>query len=801
MSTGTILQPTSQPQPVVCSVCDNALRNAAAAQKTHDDTHSNIPAGHSGRLVYAKPQDLPSYPSVGLPPNGSAASAAATLGWSAKKSPDIWKPDMSNSASTAALLAQSHKMPAAATSSPSSHGAQAALLAHKSAKNNEAPKPAPSGHGHSAANQAFRSGRAAELSLNDGTTTLNRQRSLMAAKGAMTVRPRSNTAPSAKEDYPDKANASSNALKAATAVHKTSRPNSMQPKGGAVPFTTMNRQMFTSHPPVKPEVEEQSREDQLHASAVAMAKKIFTQQQKVIDQTKKAHNNDSTPLRRTRSINSLSSEDEVRPMQFNNLQDAAYKLAQERLAKLHEDHLKTREYQEYYGQSKQMRRFSVRGKLTRRRSNSDGDVIEDQKRSQQIRKQMSIFNSKLSQVDTQKRQQDRDALLAVAQKNVQARMKGIDDKISAETGMVPPSSAKNWEAKAHATAQSRSQDRMTHHGKIDIGAGKFMSQEEIDAIAAANVKPTLDEINEKAEKEQARQTELRLEAEAKKEAHEREKAREREVAAVAKKLKEQEKLEHKEKKAEEKHEAKLKKESEKMNHEQEKRLSRSRKHHNSLSGRISLHRLRRDASPDGIAEYEPDGTLTRDDEDHQVALNDIGQPVRVPASSRADRANRVSIPSQGERQTKSESSSPTDKASQGAKVKTWFKSRFSRGSRSDDDKPSNGVKKGFVGGHALTGLDSNNASTTSLDGRSASMRAIAMAGRQRTDNSELATSAGHRSMANADDVSPVSSSDDEYFDEARDRMGTELSPPRHIQDPAKKKSHSPVRDSRFHEIL
>lgn len=804
MSTGTVLQSTSQPQPVVCSVCDTALRNAAAAQKTHDDTPS-IHAGHSGKLVYAKPEDLPSFPSIGLLPNGSAASAAATLGWSSKKSPEIWKPDSSNSASTAALLAQSRKMPAAAAPSPSSHGAQAALLAHKAAQNSETHRPAPSDHGHSAANQAFKSGRTANLAPNDRATTLNRQRSLIAAKGAMTVRPRSNTAPSAKdEDYPDKSNAASNALKAATAVHKAPRPSSTQPKGGAVPFTTMNRQMFTSHPPVKPEVEEQSREDQLHASAVAMAKKMFTQQQKVIDQTKKAHGNDSTSLRRTRSINSMSSEEEVRPMQFNNLQDAAYKLAQERLAKLHEDHLKTREYQEYYGQSgqqKQMRRFSVRGKLTRRRSNSEGDVFEDRKRSQDIKKQMSIFNSKLSQVDTQKRQQDRDALLAVAQKNVQARMKGIDDKISAETGMVPPSSStsKNWEAKAHAAAQSRSEDRMTHHGKVDIGAGKFMTQEEIDAIAAANVKPTLDEINEKAEKEHARLTELRLEAEAKKEAHEREKAREREVAAVAKKLKEQDRLEQKEKKAEEKHEAKLKKEEEKMAHEEEKRLGRSRKHNHSLSGKISLHRLRRSESAGDAAEDRP-ATAPLEEEEQQLALNDVGQPVRLPNSSKT---NRVSIPA-GERQTRSESSSPTDKTSQGGKVKTWFKHRFSRGSfsrgsRSDDEKPS-GSKRGFIGGHALTGLDSNNASVTSLDGRSSSMRAIAMAGRRRTGGSE-ATSAGRRSTANADDVSPMSSSEDEDYDEAVDHMGTELSPPRHIPDPAKKKSHSPVRDSRFLENL
>lgn len=353
----------------------------------------------------------------------------------------------------------------------------------------------------------------------------------------MAVRPRSNTAPSAKEGYPDEANAASNALKAAAAVHKAPRQSTAVPKGGAVPFTTMNRQMYTSHPPVKPEVEEQNREAQLHASALAMAQKMFTQQQKVIDQTKKAQ---GKSVRRTRSTTSLSSEeDEVRPMQFNNLQDAAYKLAHERLAKLHDSHLADREYQEYYGQgqSKPSRKFSVRGKLTRRRSSSDGDLIEDQRKSQQIRQQMSIFNSKLSQVDVQKRQSDRDALMAAAQRNVQARMKGMDDKISAETGMAPASRSTNWEAKAQAAAQSRSNNRMTHHGMIDIGGGKYMSQEEIDAIAAAKVQPTLDEINEKAEKERARRTELRLEAEAKKEAAEREKARHREVTSIEKKLK------------------------------------------------------------------------------------------------------------------------------------------------------------------------------------------------------------------------------------------------------------------------
>jgi hypothetical protein len=356
----------------------------------------------------------------------------------------------------------------------------------------------------------------------------------MAAKGAMATRPRANTAPSAKEAYPDEGNAAANALKAAARAHRPKSTALLNKDAGAIPFTNMDRQMYTSNPPVKSEVDEKNREDVLHASAVAMAKKIFSQQQKVIDQAKKAHASDPSSPRRARSSSSLS--DEGRPMQFSTLQDAAYKLAQERLSKLHEDNLKNRDYQEYYGNTRPQRKFSIRGKL-RRRASSDGDVTEDRERSRQIRKQMSIFSTKLSEVDGKKRQHDRDALLAAAQRNVQASLQGMDDKISAKTGMVPASTLSNWEAKAHAAAQSRSDNRLSKHGKVDIGAGKYMTQEEIDAIATQRVQPVLDEINENAEKEHARQTELRLDAEAKKEAREVEKAREKEIADIAKKLK------------------------------------------------------------------------------------------------------------------------------------------------------------------------------------------------------------------------------------------------------------------------
>ena len=284
----------------------------------------------------------------------------------------------------------------------------------------------------------------------------------------MATRPRAQSSPVvAKEAYPDEANAASNALIAAASVHKSSR-TPISKDAGSSPYVHMNPRMFTSHPPVTPEVDEKNREDQLHASAVAMAKKIYSQQQRVIEQTKKSRASDPSAPRPHRRGSSDSDDDEVAPMQFDTLQGMAYKLAQERLAKMHENNVRNRDYQDYYGQSKVSRKFSMRPKF-RRRASSEGDV-EDQRRSEQIRNEMSMFSSKLSQIDQNKRQHDRDALLAAAQRNVQAQLKGMDAKITAETGMTQPTRLSEWEVKAHALAQSRSDNRMTHHGKVDLGA-------------------------------------------------------------------------------------------------------------------------------------------------------------------------------------------------------------------------------------------------------------------------------------------------------------------------------------------
>ncbi|KAK7954837.1 hypothetical protein PG988_015531 [Apiospora saccharicola] len=803
-------------------------------QQSHDDT-STIPAGHHGRLVYAQPRDLPSYPSIGLAPNGSAASAAASLGWQSRKSPQIWTPDKSASASAAAVLAKDHKMATSWSPKPSDHGAQAAMLAHKAAtKSAEGGKPIFIDHGHTAATSAFNADRASRRNPH-AAVPIDRQRSLKAAKGAMSNptarRSRANTLPASKpqESYPDESNAAANALKAAAAAHKPRASTQSREAAGATPIVHMNRQMFTSRPPVQPVVDEKQREDVLHASALAMAKKMYSQQQKVIDQAKKTQSQkDAVPHTRRRRSSSLSDDDQAPPMRFNSLQDAAYKAAQERLAKLEID-MQSRNYKDYYGQGEAPRKTSMRGKLTRRRSSSEGDIRNDRERSQQIRRQMSIFNTKVSQVDQQKRQHDRDALMAAAQRNVSARLKGMDDKIAKETGMMPPSTKTSWDSKARAEAQLRSDDRLSKHGKIDIGAGKYMEQEEIDAIAASRVQPVINEINERAEQEHARLTEQKLEEERQREEKELERQREQEVADINKKLKEQEKQEAKERKQEEKAEAKAKKEEEKAARAEQKRLAKEEKR---KSTAVSV------GSPTEVMPHQDEIAPIE-----RVELNDAGQPVRVPApapvaiatpeypteavtNTRGD--NDVDMPDAAAiRKHRTKSSGSTGDKSPTIRVRSWFKSHFHRGSKDIEQEgnsitrsPQDKGKKNFIGGAALSGFGSpsQNGSTASVNNPrsySNSVHAVALAGTRQERQDALSTSTGRNSLApskslpNPEAVSPMSSSsDDEYFHDVAPVISSSstngaggLSPPRPIGDPASRKSHSPNRDSRFHEII
>ena len=506
------------------------------------------PSGAATSLKYAEPRDLPSFPSTGIANKDASAGAAASLANANHKQFEYWKPESSVPANKAAMLAKDYHPAPLWQPEMSAAGSKAALLAAKHGAEVNIWRPEATAAGNSAAGQAMRK-KNLSPEVDYGYTADGSSRALMAATDAMSGRKRSGSSPIVQASYPDAKNSAVNALNAATLAHRPSNREAKSPLGRTegisspidaarihnAAITNLGREMYTSHPPVAPEVEEKNRQAALRASAVVMAKQMYDVQQKVLEQHAGAHKSDShyaanSVHRRGSSID----EDSVHvPARYPSLQATAQKLAAERLAKLAPD--KDAEYRAYYGTSTPSRSSgSIRGRL-RRRASSDGELQEsDEARSRRIRQEMSIFSTKLAQVDEAKRKKDREALLAAAQRNVAASMHGMDEKVFQDTGKASPAMKADWEAKARAKAEADSNARMANHGKVHIGGGKYIDQSEVEAIAAARVQPTLDEITAKAEAQRAREEQARKEDEERRRIAEEKAAEEKERNAKTK---------------------------------------------------------------------------------------------------------------------------------------------------------------------------------------------------------------------------------------------------------------------------
>ena len=517
---------------------------------------------------------MPSYPTAGLENLDSSAGAAANLATANHTAFEHWKPDPSVSASKAANLAKEYKAAPSWHADPSISaskaanvakdykaaplwhpdpsipankaanlaidykaaplwhpgtsvtGSQAAAVAIKDGVNVRTWRPESTQVGSSAAEQAMRA-KGLSPQVNHGYTADGSKKALLAATGAMSSsRKRAGSSPSIKGSFPDSENSAANALSAATFANKPSARASQSKTevlGGSgssidaakihnAAMTNLSGEMYTSNPPLVSEAEEKKRQAGLRAAAVSMAKQMYDVQQKAIERATSADKSDSH-YAATRVHNrkaSISTDDSYQSSPpYVNLQEAAQKLAAERLAKLHDEHAA---YRSYYGASAAPQsRLSIRNRQ-RQRASSDGHRNEsDEDRSKQIRSEMSQFSNKVAQVDANKRQKDRDSLMAAAQRNVRASLHGMDERVFAETGKVSPAMMQSWEMKAHARAEADSQARLANHGMVNIGGGKYLDQSDIDAIAAQRVQPTLDEISEKAEQARARDEQRRRE--------------------------------------------------------------------------------------------------------------------------------------------------------------------------------------------------------------------------------------------------------------------------------------------------
>ena len=420
------------------------------------------------------------------------------------------------------MVAKDYKAPPLWHSELSAASSKAALLADKEGGDMKIWKPEPTNAGNSAAGQAMRM-KGLSPQLDYGHTEDGGRRAMMAATQSMaSSRKRAGSTPVQPPAlYPDSKNSAANALKAATSVSRAGRgatavqastgPSINAAKIHNAAVTNLSREMYTSHPPVAPEVEEKRKQDTLRASAVAMAQQMYKVQQRAIEEARndqgKADSHYGAAHAHGRPASATSDEGH-QPPRYANLQEAAQKLAAERLAKLHDENAA---YRNYYGTEPPApsHKLSIRGRPRARASSDSAAAEEDEARSRQIRSEMSLFTAKIDQVDNKKRQKDRDSLLAAAQRNVRASMHGMDEKVFSETGKVSPAMMADWEIKARAKADADSSARMVNHGKVNIGGGRYMDQSEIDAIALAKVQPTLDEVTVNAEKHRARDEEIR----------------------------------------------------------------------------------------------------------------------------------------------------------------------------------------------------------------------------------------------------------------------------------------------------
>lgn len=294
----------------------------------------------------------------------------------------------------------------------------------------------------------------------------------------------------------------------------------------------MPREMFTEHPPVAIEVEEKRRQDALRASAMSMAKQMFEAQRRA--------NDPNVPMDAKTMVSG-----------YVNLQEVAQRRANERLAKIDPDGVLA--YREHYGIGSQpAERKSMSARLrawpgeapkdtkANARDDDSSDEDADEVQAVKIRQQMNKFSDSLAGLDARKRETDREAVRLLAEKRVQARLHDIDEKVFHETGKASPAIQKDWEAKARQKAVADSEQRNKTSGKVHIGGGKYMDQSEINAIAAARVQPTLDEITATAQEQRARDEQNRQDAEHRRFVLESERQRERdnkaEVRRVAGKL-------------------------------------------------------------------------------------------------------------------------------------------------------------------------------------------------------------------------------------------------------------------------
>ncbi|KAF8245327.1 hypothetical protein K440DRAFT_407545 [Wilcoxina mikolae CBS 423.85] len=236
-------------------------------------------------------------------------------------------------------------------------------------------------------------------------------------------------------------------------------------RDGAVTSSARRDSGFVTSPEEEVSAQTRQKSDILTAATVSMANDKLKREEVFQSPPRRPHDESGPP--------SVNTPVPRRP-KYPNLEEAARRQAEERLARI--GYLPASRLTA----SGRTRSVSLSSNHLRPHSYDTLDLDED-----------------IDRTDRRKRGQDALLLMSTARKNVQTRLSEQDRQIAESRAL-----RKDWLPKATEIAQRQSDQRMQrtqNHGKVDIGGGKYMTQEEIDRIAKRNVRPVIDDINERAE--------------------------------------------------------------------------------------------------------------------------------------------------------------------------------------------------------------------------------------------------------------------------------------------------------------
>ncbi|KAJ5385288.1 Eisosome protein 1 [Penicillium concentricum] len=489
------VQVTRQPR-----LADDAA--TAALYVTHPERRASLRAPTA-----TKPQNLNSH-AVGGTRKLSHASAASAIAHANRKPVEVWQPPARQPAAEKAALCVKDYAPPQQPKSTTQHSAEglgAAMLAVREQRASVS----------QASASAARRGSSTDRYHHTAVGGNPKDKALKAASGAYTLsRKRADSAPS------DAGVTSELPYDASIGASRYSRVEEEDPLDHLDPslessrvrhMSNTNPKLYTSSPPVQPEVEERNNKNSQRAAAISMAKEMYkvtgTKQQTGESPAVRAAQKGQSQLGYRKTVSTADGSALRRAIA---LQEAAQKRAAEKLALMQDEHA---DYQLYYGTAPPPRSRLI---TRRKRTSSDTDASQtDAEQSRQIRNQMTSLRNKMGHVED-RQTQDRELLMQAARRNVDRTLQDMEARVCADTGRAPASVQRGWDEAAQARVRREAEEFEavnTQGDRVNIGGQKYMDMADVDAVARSRLQPALDEITENAEQRRANEIEARLDAE------------------------------------------------------------------------------------------------------------------------------------------------------------------------------------------------------------------------------------------------------------------------------------------------